>query len=93
MKGSVALKIVAIISFGVASIALGLVCLAVGGLAAVAVVFCDAPGMTAGDCLRGGAATGFHLGAPLLPWGIGTLLLGTVVLALSRVSLRRKGAN
>lgn len=93
MKGSVVLKIVAIISFGGASIALSLVCLAVGGLAAVAVVFCDAPGVTTGDCLRGGAATGFHLGAPLLPWGIGALLLGTVLLASSRVSLRRQGKN
>jgi hypothetical protein len=77
--------IAAVILFGIAWTGIGLTCAAVLGLAGVATVFCDAPGMTPGDCLRAGAAAGFQLAAPVvLPVTLGALLLGGVIYAWPR---------
>jgi hypothetical protein len=70
--------------------ALSLVVTAVVGLAGVAVVFCDAPGLTPADCLLGGARGGFEMTAPrFLPVGLGCIAFGAL---LSYLSGRRRSA-
>jgi hypothetical protein len=64
--------------------ALSLVVSAVLGLAAVAVVFCDAPGLTPVDCLLAGARSALVVMAPhVLPVGLGFTALGTLLRYLS----------
>jgi hypothetical protein len=63
---------------------LSLVATAVVGMAGVAVVFCDAPGLTPGDCLLAGARGGFEMTAPrLLPLGLGFVAFGMLLHYLS----------
>ena len=53
-------------------------------LAAVSVLFCDAPGLTAADCLLAGARGGLQVAGPLvLPAALGLIALGTLLRYLS----------
>jgi hypothetical protein len=74
----------AIVVIALGAIALSFVLMATLGLAAVGVLFCDAPGSTTTDCVLGGARAGFGLAAPrLLPVGVALIALGAVLRLLS----------
>ena len=73
-----------VIFIALGATALSLVVAAVVGLAGVAVVFCDAPGLTPADCLLAGARGGFEVTAPrVLPVGLGFIALGALLRYLS----------
>lgn len=77
-------SILGVIFIALGATVLSLVVTAVVGMAGVAVVFCDAPGLTPTACLLVGARGGFEMTAPrLLPVGLGFIALGALLRYLS----------